>query len=128
MSKTLIDTSAWIDFLRNKTGAVGDIVAELIQSNDAYIAGSVQAELLQGVRGKNEISQLKTLFTTIPCAPLAPEDWQTTGDMLRELRKKGLTIPLTDVLIATIAQRNKMRVLTLDKHFFELSIELATLK
>ncbi|MCI5209008.1 MAG: hypothetical protein D3910_09470 [Candidatus Electrothrix sp. ATG2] len=37
--------------------------------------------------------------------------------------KKGCTVPLTDVLIASVAQRNDMAVLTLDKYFEDLSVE-----
>ena len=128
MPETLIDTSAWIDFLRKSDGKVGDKVAELIRSDNAYIAGPIQTELLQGVRGKKEISQLTTLLTIIPCTPVEPDDWCTTGNTLRALREQGLTIPLTDVLIATIAKRNNMYVLTLDKHFFDLPVKLVALK
>jgi predicted nucleic acid-binding protein len=50
-----------------------------------------------------------------------------TGNTLRKLRGNGLSIPLTDVLIASIAIRNKMAVLTLDNHFEHLSVELISI-
>ncbi len=124
MRETLIDTSAWIDFLRLSNGSLGDSVTELIQFDKAYIAGPIQTELLQGVQGKKETSQLKFLFSTIPCLDVFPDDWSITGETLCTLRAKGLTIPLTDALIATIAKRNNMPVLSLDKHFKHLPVEL----
>ncbi|MCI5190728.1 MAG: hypothetical protein D3905_13270 [Candidatus Electrothrix sp. AS4_5] len=42
---------------------------------------------------------------------------------LQALRKKGCAVSLTDVLIASVAQRNDMAVLTLDKHFEYLLVE-----
>ncbi len=72
MRETLIDTSAWIDFLRLSNGSLGDSVTELIQFDKAYIAGPIQTELLQGVQGKKETSQLKFLFSTIPCLDVSP--------------------------------------------------------
>ena len=124
MNNVLIDTSAWIDFLRSSKGKTGDLVAGLIRSDTARITGPIIAELLHGVRSKKEIAQLNLLLDTIPCLEITWDDWRTTGNSLRTLREKGLTIPLTDVLIATVARKNRIAVLTLDKHFFHLSVEL----
>jgi len=61
----LIDTSAWIDFFRDSSGAAGDMVAELIRLDRAYLTGPVMAELLHGARGKREATQLDAVFATI---------------------------------------------------------------
>ncbi|MCI5145375.1 MAG: PIN domain nuclease [Candidatus Electrothrix sp. AR3] len=119
----LIDTSAWIDFFRDIDGAAGDLVADLIRLDRAYLTGPVMAELLHGVRGKREATQLHSVFAAIPVLEISQKDWIATGNTLHTLRKKGLTIPLTDVLIASVAIANNMPVLTLDKHFRHLSAE-----
>ncbi|XCN71070.1 MAG: PIN domain-containing protein [Candidatus Electrothrix aestuarii] len=121
--KVLIDTSAWIDFFRNTGGAAGDVVAELIQLDQAYLTDTVMAELLHGAKGKQEMKSLEAVFATIPILDVTGEDWLATGNTLQALRKKGCTVPLTDVLIASVAQRNDMAVLTLDKDFEYLSVE-----
>ncbi len=113
MNNVLIDTSAWIDFFRNKSGPVGDIVSDLIQSDRAYLAGPIISELLHGARGKKEASQLEFIFSTIPYLEICRSDWEMTGKSLRKLRENGLTIPLTDVLISSVSIRNRMSVLTL---------------
>jgi len=123
VDNVLIDTSAWIDFFRSDSGLAGNVVADLIRFDKAYLTGPIITELLHGVRGKKEISKLNFIFTTIPCLEINQNDWQTTGNTLRQLRGKGLSIPLTDVLIATVATRNNMPVLTLDKHFQHLTAE-----
>jgi predicted nucleic acid-binding protein len=56
--KVLIDTSAWIDFFRETGGAVGDLVADLVRLDRAYLTGLVMAELLHGAKGKRETTQL----------------------------------------------------------------------
>jgi predicted nucleic acid-binding protein len=119
----LIDTSAWIDFFRDTGGAAGDLVAELIRLDQAYLTGPVMAELLHGARGNRETKELDAVFATIPILDVSHEDWIKTGTTLHALRKKGLSIPLTDVLIASVALRNKLTVLTLDKHFQHLPVE-----
>ena len=123
MNNVLIDTSAWIDFFRNSTGVIGDLVNDLILNDTAYIAGPIMAELLHGVRSEKEASQLEFIFTTIPYLEVDQHDWIQTGNTLLRLRKNGLSVPLTDVLIANIAVRNNAAVLTLDKHFQHLPVE-----
>jgi predicted nucleic acid-binding protein len=43
------------------------------------------------------------------------------------LRLSGITLPLTDALIATIAKRNAVPVLTVDAHFQHLTLSLVDL-
>ena len=123
VNNVLIDTSAWIDFFRNSNGRVGDLVTDLIRLDRACITGPILAELLHGVRGKEEVSQLNLLFATISCLAIEHDDWIVTGNTLHKLQRKGLSVPLTDVLIATVAIKNSLAVLTLDKHFHHLSVE-----
>lgn len=124
MTSILIDTSAWIDFFRNQSGAVGDVVATLIERDQAVMTGPVLAELLQGLRSRQEINTLRELFDVLPYIEISRRDWEQTGDSLRKLRQRGITVPLTDALIANVAKRNGCSVLTLDRHFEHLEVPL----
>ena len=123
MTWVLIDTCAWIDFFKSKTGALGNQVAELIETNQAAITGVVIAELLQGVKQEKEGLRLRVLFRSINYLPTEDSDWFNAGQLAQQLRAKGLTLPLTDVLIAVIAKRYAIPVLTLDKHFQHLPVD-----
>lgn len=123
MTWVLIDTCAWIDFFKSKTGALGNQVAELIETNQAAITGVVIAELLQGVKQEKEGLRLRVLFRSINYLPTEDSDWFNAGQLAQQLRAKGLTLPLTDVIIAVIAQRYAIPVLTLDKHFQHLPVD-----
>jgi hypothetical protein len=123
MKWVLIDTCAWIDFFKSKNGQLGDQVAALIESNQATVTGMITAELLQGVTQEKESQRLKLLLRSIHYLPTEDNDWVTVGMFAQQLRAKGLTLPLTDVLIAVIAQRHAIPVLTLDKHFQHLPVE-----
>jgi len=72
---------------------------------------------------RRKASALKLLFRSIHYLPTEDSDWFAAGILAQQLRAKGLTLPLTDVLIAVIAQRHAMKVLTLDKHFQHLPVE-----
>ncbi|NNJ93088.1 MAG: PIN domain-containing protein [Gammaproteobacteria bacterium] len=122
MNKVLIDTCCWIDFFRSKNGELGDLVSMLIESNRAVITGVIITELLQGCKTDKEQKQLDQLFSTIDSLSVIDEDWKSTGVALQNLRTQGKTVPVTDGLIATVAQRNKVSVLTIDNHFKYLQI------
>lgn len=122
MSWVLIDTCAWIDFFKSKTGLLGNQVAELIDNNQAAITGVIIAELLQGIRTEKESQYLERLIQGVHYLKIQENDWIIAGQLSQQLRTQGKTLPLTDVLIATIAQRYAVSVLTVDKHFQHLPI------
>lgn len=124
MTKIIIDTSAWIDFFRNQSGPVGDVVSSAIERDQAVIAGPVLSELLQGLKNRQESNTLGDLFSILPYVEVTRGDWENTGDLLRKLRQRGITVPLTDALIACVAKRNGYAVLTLDHHFEHLEVPL----
>jgi len=126
MTQVLIDTCAWIDYFRSTTGQLGNQVAQLIETQQAVLCGVVITELLQGARGKKEQQQLKLLFETIECISINEEDWHSAGIALQGLRRKGITLPVTDALIAAIAQRRKLAILTIDRHFEYLDTDFVS--
>ncbi len=121
----LIDTCGWIDFLRPGDGVLADRV-ELALAHDLAAMCSVnQAELLQGVKGQKEQRQLDLLFNNVALLAVEPPDWLSAGRALQVLRAKGIQIPLTDALIAAVAIRHGLPVLTSDAHFANLGVVLA---
>ncbi|WP_296493181.1 PIN domain-containing protein [Rhodoferax sp.] len=124
MKPVLIDTCAWIDFLRQPQGSLGDQVAQLLASDRAALCGAVQAELMQGAKGRKEQEQLDFLLANVPCLDIIPADWLSAGRLLAQLRAKGLQVPLSDALIAVCARRHQAPVLTLDQHFQHLDVVL----
>ena len=123
-SRILIDTSAWIDFLRGRAGALGDAVERALSDDTALMCGVVIAELLQGAKGEKEKQQLGFLFANVECLPVLPDDWHSAGRALQALRLSGITLPLSDAIIAAVAQRHGVSILTADAHFQHLSVGL----
>ena len=122
MNNVLLDTCAWIDFFRSNNGLLGNYVASAIESDQALLCGVVMTELLQGAKGKKEMHQLESLFSGIETLETTKQDWIDAGLCLQALRSKGITLPVTDALIATIASRNSVPVLTIDRHFDHLPV------
>lgn len=124
MKLVLIDTCVWIDFFKFQTGPLGREVTQLIDSNLAAITGVVIAELLQGLKTETESKRLERLLHSIHYLKTEERDWIKAGQLSQQLRIKGVTLPLTDILIATIAQRHAVSLLTIDKHFQHLPVSL----
>lgn len=123
-SAVLIDTSAWIEFLRARQAPVADLVEQFLTMGTARLCEPVKAELLQGAKGSKERQQLQTIFSVVENIDMQESDWLLAGTRLQALREKGITLALTDALIATLAQRADAAILTLDAHFQHLSVKL----
>ena len=114
---TLIDTSAWIEFLR-KMGKpeVKNRVAAYIDLGTAAYCGPVEFELMTGARD-SEIETIRTAlrFSTLLDFPLAC--WQEAARIESQLRKKGVTVPRDDIFVATAALCHDTPVYACDPHF-----------
>lgn len=124
-SPVLVDTLAWIDFFRGKKSNATDAILLALQLGLARLCGPFKAELIQGARTRKEKQQLSVVFAAVESLATHELDWQAAGTTLQALRESGVTLPLTDALIAAIAGRHKIPVLTLDPHFSHLKIQLA---
>lgn len=114
---TLVDTSAWVEFLR-KGGRpdVADRVAELLDSDAAAICGMVELDLLQGMLPR-DARRVEALLAALHYVALERDDYVAAGRQLRGLRDRGITVPASDGLIASAAIRRGLTVLTTDGHF-----------
>ena len=123
----LIDTCAWVAFLRSGQGTLAAQVAQALGDDAALLCGVTLTELLQGAKGAKEKQQLDFLFANVPCVSVEPADWVTAGLVLQSLRTQGITLPLTDALIAAVAKRKAVPILTIDAHFQHLPVEMVKL-
>lgn len=112
----MVDTSVWIEYFKNKE-EISSIVDDLIDKDLICVTGPVIAELIQGVKTEKELKLLNMYIDAIPYEPCKNDDWVNAGVISYNLRKKGMTIPLTDMLIAAVSIRCGARIFTFDRHF-----------
>jgi predicted nucleic acid-binding protein len=114
---TLIDTSAWIEFFRRKGDPLLKArVRDLMSIKEAAYTCPVAFELITGAR-KEERDDLRTGLGLASRFVLLPEHWDLAGSSNAALRAKGVNIPASDLLIATVAHSLKMPLLAKDAHF-----------
>lgn len=124
MSRVLADTSAWIEFFRRGKSPVADSVERLIRDEGVLVVGPVTMELLAGISSRGEGQRIERLLGGLPFEDIGRDDWEAAGETARDLRRRGVTVPMSDILIATVARRLDVQVLTTDKHFRELKVRL----
>lgn len=102
--KVLIDSSAWIHFLRpDGDEAVRARVRSALLTGQACWCPMVRLELWNGARGDKEKQVLKEFEADLIELPMPAEVWELAFDKARRARASGLTVPATDILIAACA-------------------------
>lgn len=118
----LIDTSAWIEFLRATDSAVDHRVAEIVGSEPYAITDAVVAELLAGVRSDAVAHKIRGIADSGRFFPIRPLfDYESAADIARICRRSGVTVPLVDCLIAAVAINNDLELLAADRDFIDLA-------
>lgn len=114
----LIDTSAWIHWLRlDGDRMVGDAVDLALQSGDAAWCAVVRLELWNGARDGAEQQTLRRLEAVLPSLDTPDAVWDEACASARCARRKGVTVPATDLLIFTCAQHHGAALLHSDGDF-----------
>jgi predicted nucleic acid-binding protein len=113
----LVDTSAWVEFLRDTGSAVCARVDELLDGEIATCE-PVRMELLAGARDEAHLSQLRRLLARASLIPTEAVDFEDAAALYRTCRRQGETVRrLVDCLIAAIAIRADVVVLHADADF-----------
>jgi predicted nucleic acid-binding protein len=114
----LVDTSVWILALRKDflPGAKNRI-AYLLKENAVITSGMIKLQLLGGTKKKKEFQRLKIRLDALEMVETNISLWERAYDLAYNLRRKGLTVPYTDILIAASALMMDATVIHADSHF-----------
>ena len=113
----LIDTSAWIEYLR-KTGSETNIEMRNVLTRRHHICDAVTMEILSGARDDANAQSLKKLLSRATVIETKPIDYQNAASIYRACRQVGITVRTQiDCLIAAIAIRTGTPILHQDSDF-----------
>lgn len=118
---SLIDTSAWVEFLRD-TGSLVCLQVEQLLEADAVVCEPVVMEILSGARDETQLADLRRLMAR--CTTLRTEsvDYEVAAALFRQCRRNGKTPrKMMDCLIAAVAIRNDVALLHFDQDFAVLA-------
>ncbi len=116
--KTLVDTSAWIvSFRRAGSERLKAFLREALEWDQVVTTPLVVLELLQGCRTQKEFNDLKARLESLENVSLKDLAWERIYRFAFSLRRKGLTVPTLDILIAFLSIEGGYSLLHHDRHF-----------
>lgn len=116
----LIDSSAWVEYLRATGSATDGRVTDLLTLRAAVATTEVVVmEVLAGARNDRDRDDLRRLLLGCTLASVrGPTDYEDAAELYRRCRHGGETIrKLTDCLIAVVALRTGAKLLHRDVDF-----------
>jgi predicted nucleic acid-binding protein len=118
----LIDTSVWIEVLRDKSGRIVSVFRERVGEEIIAFSRFTQLELLQGAKNEQEWQQLDSYLSTQYYFETTEDTWRDAARIYYELRKSGITInsPI-DCCIAQVAIESQVLLLHTDKDFEKIA-------
>ena len=117
----LIDTSAWIEFLRDTGSSACRQVDELLD-HEIAICDPIRMEVLAGARDEAHLLNLRRLLARAVILPMRPTDFEDAAALYRRCRRQGATVrKLIDCLIAAVAIRTGTPILHHDTDFQTLA-------
>ena len=113
----LVDTSAWVEFLRDTGSPVCLLVDELLGSEIAT-CDAVRMEVLAGARYEFHLRELRRLLARAVLLPTRPTHYEEAAALYRHCRRQGETVrKLIDCLIASVAIGEAVPILHRDIDF-----------
>jgi len=113
----LVDTSAWVEFLRD-TGSPACIRVGKLLGAELATCDAIRMELLAGARNEPHLRDLERLIARAAHFPMQPGDFDQAAALHRQCRRRGETVRvLMDCLIGALAIRADLPVLHWDADF-----------
>ena len=117
----LIDTSAWVEFLRDTSSPECREVDRLL-SSDIASCDVVSMELFAGARDDSHLRDLRGLLARTSLLDIQSVDYESAASLYRRCRAQGATVRrLVDCLIASVAIRHGVPLLHRDGDFAAIS-------
>jgi predicted nucleic acid-binding protein len=108
---------------------VKDRVEYLLKENTIITTGMIKLELLSGTKDEKEFQRLKVRLDALDTVETNTSLWERAYDLAFGLRRKGIPVPYTDILIAASALMVSAKVVHADTHFdliahnFDIKVE-----
>ncbi len=113
----LVDTSAWVEFLRDTGSTTCDRVEASLGSEIA-VCDAILMEVLAGARDERHLHDLRRLLARATVLPMEPRHHEEAAALFRLCRREGETVrKLIDCLIGAVAIHADAPVLHADGDF-----------
>jgi hypothetical protein len=115
-SPVLVDSSFYVQLLRQGRDPL-HALALTAAARDLAVCGVVRCEVARGLRGRRVLKRFQAFWDVMIWIHADERIWYSVEETLWQLDRKGLTLPLPDVVIGCCARQIGAAVLTADPHF-----------
>jgi predicted nucleic acid-binding protein len=114
----LVDTSAWL-FTPKKDfhPVIKERIEQLLVESEIAICGMIALELLGGTRSEKEYFRLKSRLDALHYIDTDKALWDLSSKLAFDLKRKEMSIPYSDIVIAASALKEKAILVHADSHF-----------
>ncbi|MCL4557264.1 MAG: PIN domain nuclease [Deltaproteobacteria bacterium] len=114
----LVDSSVWIYYYRpGGADRIKDLIIDAITGDEIAVNGIIKVEILNGITEEKDFEKVKSDFDAFVTIALDDPVFMTAGELGSSLRKKGFSIPATDLIIAASALKSGCSLFHIDSHF-----------
>lgn len=114
----LVDTSALVHLLRDKTGHVAARYDKIVSGRKVALSRMTEFELLNGARDEKEWAGLSRLLSGEALIDLPEDAWRSAAQIVFDLRRRGTTLMnVFDCLIAQTALVHDLDIIHDDRDF-----------
>ncbi len=118
----LADSSALIAYYRvDGLPKAQAAVARAIAADELAVNGIVQAEIVSHAATRQEFRKLRADFLAFHWLPLERATFDRASELGFALRRAGVTVPSTDLIIAACAMDAGATLYHLDRHFEQVA-------
>jgi predicted nucleic acid-binding protein len=113
----LVDTPVWITASNVKTSREAKELDDLLSQYQVVITDFVLAEILQGAADEQDFVKWSTRMGALDLYHAGLREWQRAARLSFDLRRRGMTTALSDLVIASVALEHDLEVYTTDTDF-----------
>lgn len=115
-SPVLVDSSYYIGQMRRGQDPLRALTLTAV-ARDLAVCGVVRCEVGRGIRHRRVLERFHAFWNVMIQVPTDNRLWHRVEATLWQLDRRGLVLPLPDVVIGCCAQSIGAVVLTTDSHF-----------
>ena len=118
----LVDSSVWIDYYRPHGPAqLKDRLQEELRLGTVATMGLITVEVLQGAPSASALTSLQEDFLGLQWLEVTQAVWLEAAVLGNRMRRAGLSLPATDVIIAATALHYQCHLWHHDEDFTRLA-------
>jgi len=115
----LVDTTILIDFFRGRIEAV-QTLSMLVEEGPLGCCPVTVAETFSGVRPE-ERPKVEDFFAALVYHPISYETARLAGEYRKDYQTKGITLSISDALIAAVAVKSSLTLITKNVRHFPMA-------